>query len=699
MDGSDFELIDCEQLAKDHAGMPYELICSSIQEKLSVIGAESFAEKLRVIGTDCCRIFFQSLSSPNWIAFPLETLSTDEKKQYSYSQLSFWVLNYLAALEYRGNFPAACHKKGEFFGFTVPSCRDVWQLQELSESTFSDSQARSSNCNGKSLEIATALSALIDAFFRLDARAIVKLLYSQQAVNPSTVEVTDGLWGWHIWNATGRPSLGFPSKMLATKKSGALYESLLERVAARLSSRDAALSASYSLIDPSLRQEMNKEQLAALEMSLNEKFFILTGGPGTGKTYTLAKMVSLLRKRDGDRLQVALCAPTGKARERMSEMAGDSGCSLYTLHKLLKRYQPLTRQPSQLQPLPYHLVIVDEASMIDYTLFEALLQAVDPKTVLILVGDPNQLPPVEGISPFNALVKAFQFKDQWIVELKKSHRVRSGSMLAFAQALLTSDQEAVATIANESSERSGDFFCSELKCFYQDLDQNLDRFQVDSSLEGAMSALSQYRVLTSHNRGKYGVEAINHYLLHKLCKRALDSKHVKNLYIPILITQNQEELGIVNGQLAVVQVDLTLISRSWSQLTHPRKRRRLLQSAPVFISSNVNKKIFLGQVQQWDLGFALTVHKSQGSEYEYCTLVLPPQACSWGISILYTGFTRAKKKLDLYVEKESLGEFFVEKDSSAEFEEEKIATSYKEESRSLSRSLCGNLGVDLLRLL
>lgn len=693
----DIWTMDLQALVNEKQELSYAELFHSFKGQFQKLLSENLL--WRLTGTDSFRGNLQLLEADNWVCIPLETLNVDDKSQYDYSQLSFWVLNYLVALDCCGKMPIACLEEKGLYRWKTPACSEIWDLDTL---------ARASVDQGKLLpfqeQTAIALTALIDSLFSFDCASIVKLLYKQKCPNEGPSDgLQEQMWGGQLWDVLGKKNWGYPSPMLCSYRRGALYQDVLAEILQRFSGEEEGTASQNSLhLDDSLYLDLNERQQAALEMSAKERFFVLTGGPGTGKTYTLARIVAAYRKAHNEEVQVALCAPTGKARERMAEMAQDSGCSLFTLHKFLKRLHSFAKQPSFLQPLAYHLVIVDEASMIDFRLFHALLRALDPKTTLVLVGDSNQLPPVEGKAPFNALVQALKVRGKQIVELEKSHRVRSKSMLSFANALLKSDEKAIHESANAASNKEEDFYCTELDCFYSDLDGYIDQFKVDRGLEEAMRALNQFRVLTSHNRGKYGVEAINTYVLSKVTKDLLAKKKKggsHSLFVPILITQNQEDLRIVNGQLAVVEIELDKIQSHWLQRMGAARDRAqsFLNGSPVFTSSYRESSIFLGQIQQWEFGFALTVHKSQGSEYEHCALVLPPGASSWGVALLYTGFTRAKKKLDLYVENKGFEAFFSGSSSYLDEERDSIEASKRAHSISKIEGLSGSLVLDLLK--
>ena len=150
---------------------------------------------------------------------------------------------------------------------------------------------------------------------------------------------------------------------------------------------------------------LDEDQVSAARRALQEKVFVITGGPGTGKTTLLMSLLAILRRA---KVTFALAAPTGRAAKRMSETSGEDAT---TIHRLLE-YNPREGgfQRNAENPLQVDVVIVDEASMIDFALMDHLLRAIDPHTHLILVGDVDQLPSVGPGSVLKDLIDSQSFR-------------------------------------------------------------------------------------------------------------------------------------------------------------------------------------------------------------------------------------------------------------------------------------------------
>lgn len=667
-----------------------------------------------VQGGESLRVILEGGVSGDWLLMPFDLLSPAARRQYEFSQLSFWLINHLLRLDILGLLPLPVElktlkedlspgddliqrgtsKQGVIssLGWRMPSWKTVWPEVDLIAFLERHPQHLSKVRQDQFMTQFNHLGLLIDAIFSLDSHSLVKLLYMQ---NPYVFFCADlvghdmNSLAVQVWEAIGFRSFACnksgdsnassttfstgSAPFLSTKSSGMRYKRILSHMRLRMrpgiDSKGCAqpITSKY----PELFKGLNVQQTQALQASLGVKLFVLTGGPGSGKTFTLSRIVQLRRLESATPIKIALCAPTGKARERMAEMALDSDCDLFTLHRILKVQQSLALQPSAIMPLPYHLVIVDEASMINYELFDALLNALDPETTLILVGDPNQLPPVDGRAPFHCIVEAFHSHHSSMVQLEKSHRVGSLEMLNFAEALLQGDQKNVMRALDEAKQGK-DFKFLDLDAVYSMIkDEYLDLFQAQSTLDNAITALSKFRILASHNTGRYGVQAVNNCILTEILSKARKEfrKNSQNcsIYLPILITRNQEDLGLVNGQLVIAELksaDITpYLQRLITQVGDNKNAiMRALQSVSIFTTSVQRRELFLGQVEQWDFGFALTIHKSQGSEYEHAVLLLPQGAEAWGSPLLYTGFTRAKKKLCLFTDKKIVESIFLQDD-------------------------------------
>lgn len=615
------------------------------------------------------------------------------------------------------------------------------------------------------------IGTYVDALFLMEARELLEVLGVKTA---SLKEEELGEQFGRLFYGEGRSA---PATWIASARGGVFYQRLLGACAERCQEsveEDASdvkqldIRALYPKVLEKCEQSwsargygLNQEQKEAVEKVLGKRFFVLTGGPGTGKTFTLTRMIEALEalqeliesKLEGESrskkvsfLDIALCAPTGKARERLAQMAGGlKNAKLFTLHKLLNIGAPSYLRPSSLQPLPYHLVILDEASMVNEALFLALLRALDPRTLLVLVGDPRQLPPIEGKSPLTSLIALMKKKrSSKLVELQESRRVASTLLQEIALGMLEernalqsaswidqtlrphhqqefnpslldrSDFTWVDQAQVEVSWKERKDFLAKLASYYAPL------YCLETSLEQAVRASSRLRLLCSHARGVLGARVVNEAFLDDLFAREAARERVDQpLYLPLIITKNQESHALVNGQMALIELSPSLkaevVRESLLAKMRPSSKQRgsfftpegvkpHLHYAKVFLETATQenqrpaRSLLLGQIEAWDWAFALTIHKSQGSEFDRVALILSEGAENWGKSLLYTGWTRAKKKVDLFAKQQLLKELFISSESGPfslsllEATRDIRGTREKRETRDIS---VGDLDCDL----
>jgi len=384
-----------------------------------------------------------------------------------------------------------------------------------------------------------------------------------------------------------------------------------------------------------LETSLHEEQLLAIKASLKTSFFILTGGPGTGKTHTVLNLI----KAHSPKKRCFMLAPTGKAVMQMKERllknafsyenlknAAEIELEVLTLHKALG----ITSDKKEPIPLEADLVIVDEASMVDAATMKALFTALSNKTKLILIGDPNQLPSVESGSIFSDLVSVVRKKEpEKIAHLEQCHRVESLELLEFAKAVALGDVTAIEKVFSKEEEKEGSKAALEV---LEGLDPalfSLRFFDRDfKNSEEAYTAFKAFRMLCPLRKGK-GSDFINQEIFSHLRKMK------KAFYIPIIITRSKG--SFINGQMGALYLE---------------KDRSLDESCAYFEDA-------LGALQEYraydlpayDLAFCLSVHKSQGSEFDEVLLFMPKGSEAFGVKALYTAATRAKKKLFLSGEK------------------------------------------------
>jgi exodeoxyribonuclease V alpha subunit len=411
--------------------------------------------------------------------------------------------------------------------------------------------------------------------------------------------------------------------------------------------------------------------VAALVPSLTP-VSVIAGGPGTGKTHTLARVLGVLARTSATPPRIALAAPTGKAAARMEEalshaLAGlppDLAADLRklratTVHRLLGT-QPGSRsrfRHDRTNPLPQDVVVVDEASMVSLTLMARLVDALRPDARLVLVGDPDQLAPVEAGAVLADIVDA-----DWptppslaaglaavgespagpVVRLLQNHR-SSGAIAELAAAVLAGNVERVLAIASAGTPDVR--FAPTVE--ETDLRQRVTAggaAMIAAAEAGrvgdALAELDRHRLLCAHRDGQFGVAPWSRRVEDWLVAAVPGFDPTRLWYPgrPLLVTRNTADLGLSNGDTGVVV-------RHGEQLrAHFARGSGVISVSPALLDG----------VQTVH---AMTVHKAQGSQFEAVTLVLPsPDSPLLTQELLYTAITRARDQVTLIGSPESLAQ-------------------------------------------
>ncbi len=379
-----------------------------------------------------------------------------------------------------------------------------------------------------------------------------------------------------------------------------------------------------SLEDPSLAPE----QKAAIDKALTLPLSIITGGPGTGKTYTAAKLVEAFLASSKE-ARIILTAPTGKAAARLEESLGkyvEGSFKAQTLHSLLGIYTNLDFERKS--TLIYaDLIIVDECSMIDARLFSFFLASLKKGTRLVLMGDPFQLPSVEAGSFFADLMEAFPSLSTC---LKLNFRSEQDSIKELGRALLEKGEEEVLKQIEK--------FSSQEKFSFENLLAYVKKYcplpsKEKPEEEMLLKDLEAFRILSSMRKGPLGVDALNKKIASTLFSEMRTGEF---LALPILIIKNNYELGLYNGQSGIVV----------------RKKREGKMDLYSFDEEDMaffpgGKTFKCALLPFFEYAYAISVHKSQGSEYDRVLLLIPPGSEVFGKEVLYTAVTRAKKHLEI----------------------------------------------------
>ena len=395
------------------------------------------------------------------------------------------------------------------------------------------------------------------------------------------------------------------------------------------------------------------EQRGAAELALSRSLTILTGGPGTGKTTTVARLLALLAERtelDGKpRLRIALAAPTGKAAARLLEAvqrevdalaAADQKrlpvLTATTMHRLLgSRPDTSSRfRHNRENRLPHDVIVVDETSMVSLTMMARLLEAVRPESRLLLVGDPDQLASVEAGAVLADLVDGLAAApDSPVATLVTPHRFGE-SIGALADAIRDGDANA----AVEVLRAGGDHIewidvhnpADMLRKVLVPHALRLREAAVLGDVGAALQTLEQHRLLCAHRRGPYGVAYWNRQIERWLAEQT-DMPLWAEWYVgrPVLVRANDYGLGLYNGDTGV------------AVLRDGGLRVAMASTAgPVEFATS--------RLADIETMHAMTIHKSQGSQAGEVTVLLPPEDSRLLTrELLYTAVTRAREKVRL----------------------------------------------------
>jgi exodeoxyribonuclease V alpha subunit len=369
---------------------------------------------------------------------------------------------------------------------------------------------------------------------------------------------------------------------------------------------------------------LTEKQREAVQMAYQKKVSILTGGPGTGKSTSLRALLMVLRKRNID---VALAAPTGRAAKRLTEATGAVGFQAKTLHRLLE-YAPHdnTYQRNEENPLPYQFVIVDEVSMVDILLFYHLLKALPPDAHLLLVGDADQLPPVGPGNVLRDLLRSEAIPTARLTELFRqaqqsqivvnAHRINAGQMPSLKR------------------EQKTDFFFISEDDPVRAQRLVLDLVQQRIPKHYSLNPMTDIQVLAPMYRGPVGVTSLNEELQAHLNPNAVASIEWggRDLRVgdKVMQVRNNYDKGVFNGDVGWIRS----INRENSTL----KVEFLEEAGPLLVAYEFH------ELDELTLAYAVTVHKSQGSEYP--AIVLPLVREHYMLlqrNLLYTAITRAKR--------------------------------------------------------
>ncbi len=461
----------------------------------------------------------------------------------------------------------------------------------------------------------------------------------------------------------------------------------------------------YYFKSDSQEGETNWQQLAA-KQALKNKFLIISGGPGTGKTTTITRILVLLIeeyiakkskeaneaneldnkksvKKGGDgykkhSFDILLAAPTGKASIRMLDSIRDAQQKMQkmqkmelteqiqhyipkqasTIHKLLG-YIPdsISFKHNRNNPLKADIVLIDEASMIDIALMSKLIEAVPAHAKLILIGDKDQLSSVETGSVFADICQGLE-DTPYLVTLQKNWRfVKDSGIGQLAIATNKGDHKTVLAVLNDQDQPSCELLSASILSNQMVAKQLISPWEAyfeviknpQATLPEIFEAFNQYRILCALRRGLNGSLILSDRIEKTLIKQNFISVQTRQQSSqqatakwyhgrPVMITQNSYEKGLFNGDTGIA-----LIKNGQLKVYFPDKEEGDYKSlTPIRLPAH-------------ETTWAMTIHKSQGSEFNQVTLILPHEVMPLLTrQLIYTGITRAKQKVTIVASKEVL---------------------------------------------
>ena len=436
--------------------------------------------------------------------------------------------------------------------------------------------------------------------------------------------------------------------------------------------------------------EVNWQKVAVC-VAAQQGFSLITGGPGTGKTTTVTKLMALvqsLNRAKGKMLDIRLVAPTGKAAARLTESIVGARQSLpeqlqegipdqcSTIHRLLgvRPHSPYFRHDENNQ-LHLDMLILDEASMVDLPLMNKLLRALPDRCRLVLLGDKEQLASVEVGNVLGDICANVDIQCQYspsqvawlhhitgyalpvaenlasgvsdnLVTLRKSHRFKSDSGVGQLASLVNQGKSRqLLTLLSNKSQKDV-YWCDQpnLRDLFSYVIPGLQRYFTavkQGNISLAFELLSGQQVLCASRKGVWGVENLNQQLTLELSRQGLISKS-DGAYPgkPLMITENEHNLQLFNGDMGILMPDPAqpALLKAW------------------FINSEGQLISFLpGRLPAHEVVYAMTIHKSQGSEFKQVFLCIDArQSRLLNRELIYTGITRARQQVFIYCEQQAL---------------------------------------------
>lgn len=526
------------------------------------------------------------------------------------------------------------------------------------------------------------LAVAAAAHFTLQGHSCVDL----QALGLRSIETAEGLFLPASWPEAGawidrlnrsplvcRPGTDFdrdllPETPLVLDAAGRLYLARMwcceQRLAAHLNAR---LSALEEDVDEKLLQEglirtfgdCSDSVRSAAETGIRRRFAVISGGPGTGKTSTVLTILALLVEQAVSRRRpipkILVLAPTGKAAARLREVLRRQdrlACTpevrqalptdAETIHRGLGAGfdgGPLFRYHAR-NPLAEDIVVVDEASMIDLALMDRLFEAMAPRTRLLLLGDRNQLASVESGSVLSDLCRLGETNPAWsgaVVHLTKNYRFSEDSGIGrLARAVTTGDQEeAIGCLRDPSEPDIRRIDPEALPAVLESARTWLKSWLIETEPETVADRFNRFRILCAHRQGLFGVQRING-ILDRMARNLLEVPDHRQWYPgrPVMVLQNDYRMHLSNGDIG------------WMRPEPGEGRHR--EGGNVWFVQPEGRWVAVSphRLPVHETAYAMTIHKSQGSEFDEVLVVLPERRSPiLTRELLYTAVTRARRSV------------------------------------------------------
>lgn len=401
-------------------------------------------------------------------------------------------------------------------------------------------------------------------------------------------------------------------------------------------------------------------QAEAILKGCQNNITIINGGPGTGKTYTAGELLKALwlalSEKDKKQFSLILAAPTGKAASQLEHsliratenIENFPRLKAKTLHSLLKLKG--SNSSDEENKINAKIIVVDECSMMDATMMSKFFAAVPLGTKVILLGDKYQLPPVSAGMLFADIIDILSERERCI-ELKQCLRTDLKSILDFAECIkMGKSEEAIQQLLQENNpiRLSALNFETNIKKQQNEIversfQQISRQMVVEPTADTLNKALQTFCLLSPFRQGPFGTVQLNLLFLQKLISA---ERHADVLAIPIVISNNNQRFELSNGEMGL------LIYHFERQRKQPSEGVLEVKEGDyaLFLNKNIDqdvRRIPALLLPKYECAFCLSVHKSQGSEYQNVMLLMPLGSELFGRELLYTAVTRARKGLEI----------------------------------------------------